>query len=67
MSTFYDRLLNEKKELDEKWIKLKSFLESDKIIDLNPVQISLLNIQEKAMATYSQILAERLSWLTKEE
>lgn len=63
MSTFYDRLLAEKSELDERREKLVSFLESDKVKDIDPIQASLLRVQSHAMLTYSQILDERLSRL----
>lgn len=66
MSTFKDRLLVEKQELDEKRSKLESFQTSDKFKDIDPVQMSLLNIQSQAMATYSQCLLERIAWLEKE-
>jgi hypothetical protein len=63
MSTFYDRLLAEKTELDERREKLVSFLESEKVKDIEPLQISLLNVQSQAMLTYSQVLAERIAWI----
>ena len=66
MSTFKDRLLTEKAELDEKRSKLESFQTSDKFKDIDPVQMSLLNIQSQAMTTYSQCLLERIAWLEKE-
>jgi hypothetical protein len=61
MSSFYDRLLAEKQELDARREKLVSFLESDKVNDVEATQISLLNIQSQAMATYSQVLTERIA------
>ncbi len=63
MSTFKERLITEKQELDEKLAKLKDFQTSEPFKLIKPVQISLLNIQAQAMAAYSQCLAERLSWL----
>lgn len=69
MSTFKDRLLEEKAQLDERRDKLHAFLvnvrmKNDKV-DIEPVQITLLNIQEKAMETYSECLRERIEWLGK--
>jgi hypothetical protein len=66
MSTFKDRLLAEKVELDEKRNKLETFQQSEAFAKIDPVQMSLLNIQSQAMATYSQCLLERIAWLEKE-
>lgn len=61
--TFKDRLLNEKAQLDERWGKLDEFLDSEKVNDIDPIQLSLLKIQRGAMQTYSQCLWERISRL----
>jgi hypothetical protein len=66
MSTFKDRLITEKTELDEKRSKLDAFQNSEKFKDIDPFQMSLLNVQSQAMATYSQCLLERIAWLEKE-
>ena len=63
MSTFLDRLKAEKTELDERLEKLRAFQSSAGFGSIEPVQMSLLNIQEAAMSAYSQCLAERLAWL----
>lgn len=63
MSNFKDRLLEEKQQLDERREKLSGFQSSDKFAEIDPVQQTLLNIQAQAMATYSQCLAERISWI----
>lgn len=63
MSTFKERLEVEKKELDEKLGKLKSFMETDNFKTIDKVQQSLLRVQAHAMLTYSQILFERLAFL----
>ena len=65
-NTFKDRLLTEKSELDEKRGKLDAFQNSDAFKDIEPFQMSLLNIQAQAMATYSQCLLERIAWLEKQ-
>ena len=65
MSTFYERLLQEKTELDEKKQKLDEFLSSDKISSIDPIQISFLNIQSQIMGSYSQVLLERITYLNK--
>lgn len=67
MSTFKDRLLEEKTQLDERCGKLNAFIKSEKFETVHNVQQSLLKIQLDAMRTYSQCLAERLLWLEKEE
>lgn len=65
MSDFKDRLITEKSELDEKHTKLYTFLGSEESKKIDPVQLSLLNIQLQAMATYSLCLAERIAWLNQ--
>jgi hypothetical protein len=66
MSTFRERLLTEKQELDAKRSKLEIFMNSDAFKGIDAVQMTLLNIQSQAMATYSQCLLERIAWLEKE-
>ena len=61
METFKDRLLVEQKELLEKIVKLKSFVMSEKIYTIDPLQGAMLQVQLKAMETYSECLAIRLS------
>jgi hypothetical protein len=63
MSTFKERLIDEKQQLDEKIEKLKSFMRSENFQKIEAVQMSLLNAQIFAMSTYRQILTERLAWL----
>lgn len=65
MNTFYDHLLEEKKQLDERREKVDELLSSDKLKLVDPFQLSLLNIQSKAMTTYSQVLNERILWLKR--
>lgn len=62
MNTIYDRLLEEKKQLDERNNKIIEFLGSGEAEKVDPFQLSLLNIQSQAMTTYSQVLAERIVW-----
>lgn len=63
MSDFKIRLFEEKKQLDDRHSALESFLKSDKVTTIDPVQVTLLNIQSHAMATYSQCLEERINRL----
>ena len=60
MSTFKERLIEEKAQLSEKHEKLVEFIASENFHKIDPVQMTLLNIQEKAMQTYSQCLLERI-------
>lgn len=60
MGTFIERLEEEKRQLDEKIKKLNAFLSSDKVNEIDRIQVTLLNIQIKAMESYSQCLLERL-------
>ena len=61
MSDFKSRLLEEKAQLDERLAKLEEFQASVGFSGISIVQQSLLNIQQKAMAAYSQILLERIA------
>lgn len=67
MSTFKDRLLEEKSQLDERGSKLESFIKSEKFETVTSVQQTLLKIQLQAMVTYGQCLMERILWLEKDE
>jgi len=60
MSDFKQRLEAEKAELSEKLEKLRGFIASENFTKIDPVQMTLLNIQVKAMETYSQCLLERI-------
>ena len=60
MSTFKERLIEEQAQLNEKHEKLVAFIASENFQKIDPVQMTLLNIQEKAMQTYSQCLLERI-------
>jgi len=63
MSTFKERLIDEKAQLAEKIEKLESFTKSQNFYKIDPVQVSLLTAQLPAMKTYCSILEERLKWL----
>ena len=65
MSDFKSRLTDEKQQLDEKRAKLEAFQNSEAFAKIDPFQMTLLNIQSQAMATYSQCLLERITWLEK--
>ena len=67
MSDFIARLSDEKSQLDEKIAKLEAFTKSDAFNGIDNVQRGLLKIQLNAMATYSQVLDERLWRLSPSE
>jgi len=67
MSDFIQRVVTEKSELDEKIAKLEAFTKSDAFNGIDNVQRGLLKIQLNAMATYSQVLEERLWRLSPQE
>ncbi len=60
MSDFLIRLKEEKSELSLKMESLRTFIGSENFTKIDPAQMTLLNIQIKAMETYSQILLERI-------
>lgn len=61
MNTFYDRLLQEKAELDERKDKLTDFINSGKAENIDPQQKALLRVQATLMEAYSEVLTQRLS------
>lgn len=60
MEEFKERLLREERELDEKILKLKAFLGSEKFHTLDELNRALLTIQFGAMETYHQCLIHRI-------
>ncbi len=63
MEIFIQRIIDEKKELDERISKLKTFIGTDKFKSLKPEMCSLMEEQYFTMDHYSQILEKRLSLL----
>lgn len=63
MSDFKQRLHEEKKELDEKRLKLKDFMNSNIFYELHPVQQGLLETQNNLMGAYSNVLQARIEIL----
>ena len=59
MSTYQERLLVEKQELDEKLTKLNSFLITDTFTGLSLVNQDLMKRQAFVMKEYSDILQTR--------
>jgi hypothetical protein len=62
-SNFKTRLIEEAAQLNQRLDKLKEFQLSEKFSTIDPVQMTLLNIQAQAMQTYSQVLTERIARL----
>lgn len=60
---FKSRLVAEKEELEEKLLKLNNFNQSEKANEIDPIQKSLLVVQEGAMYTYLECLKARLERL----
>lgn len=60
IADYIQRMIEEKKELDERIVKLVTFLYSDKSESINQYQKSLLNTQREAMERYSHVLGDRI-------
>ena len=55
------RVVVEKLELDDKLIKLRNFLETDRFKGLDPAEQDRMHAQANAMARYSGVLADRIA------
>lgn len=66
MEDFKKRLLIEKEELDDKRIKLRSFLQTEKFNSLDIKNRNLLIKQFKVMTEYSNILKKRIDLIITE-
>ena len=66
MEDFKKRLLIEKEELDDKRIKLRSFLQTDNFNSLDDKNRNLLIKQFKIMTEYSNILKKRIGLIINE-
>ena len=65
MSDFKSRLIEEKVQLDERMGKLSAFQATEGFANIPTVQQTLLNVQIHAMATYSQVLLERIALMAE--
>lgn len=63
--TFYDRLLDEARELANKTNKLNDFMRTQSFVDLDRENKDLLYSQYRLMNEYLQILGKRLELLGK--
>jgi hypothetical protein len=61
MSPFQERVVAEKKELDEKHAKLVAFFSTEVFAELPDAEIDRLQRQSDVMAEYSAILGERIA------
>jgi hypothetical protein len=67
VKSYQERVINEKRDLDEKLERLKSFCFGDSNIlfsELNPVDRDLLEDQFTIMRNYSRILGKRIERFT---
>ena len=62
----YLKLEDEFQELNQKMIKLKDFIDSNKYLTLSDESQSLLFIQYEAMRTYGSCLVSRMKLIMKE-
>ena len=64
---FVARMVVEKQELDDKLVKLKQFLSSDRMDLISNPMRELMLTQEDAMMVYSRALGDRLAILKSQE
>lgn len=61
LEPFQERAKKEKRDLDEKMVKLKQYLDSDAVRNISLEDAKLLYYQYGAMEAYSDILGKRIS------
>ena len=61
MEAYQERVIAEKKELDEKLSALSAFGETDQFGKLSPKEQGRMHRQHGAMETYSDVLGERIA------
>lgn len=61
LKPFQQRVVDEKRELDEKLARLTNFVSTETFLDLPKAEKDRLNRQHEAMIDYSQVLAERIA------
>jgi len=67
MKPHQERVVAEKKELDEKIAKLDQFVDGDVYDDLDEEEQDRLTRQREAMGDYSDVLGERIEAFGDEE
>lgn len=60
MSTYQQRVVGEREELDTKMAKLSEFMHGDVYAGLNATEQGLLMVQIVAMQNYSDVLFRRI-------
>jgi hypothetical protein len=61
MQAFQERVVNERKELSDKLVKLEAFLPTDVFYTLPSAEQDRLKRQRAAMSTYLAVLDERIA------
>lgn len=61
MLPYQQRVIDEKKELDEKLLKLFNFFSTDAFNKLDSAEKGRLRIQHSIMMAYSEILGQRIA------
>jgi len=61
MEAYQERVVEEKKELDEKISKLSPFISSEKFLSVKEDEANRLRNQLSIMVDYSNILGERIA------
>jgi hypothetical protein len=61
MTTFKERVWEEKNQLDEKMARLNAFIDSESLKAIPQSDQYLLHKQSAAMLQYSRVLAERIN------
>lgn len=61
MNDYRSRLITENKELMDRLSKLRNFINSSRVRDLDNREQVLLIVQEQAMSKYHDVLEERLA------
>jgi len=65
VTDFHERLIEEKKQLDERLDRLCNFFGTERYADLGEAERSRLRAQSYFMVGYSSMLGERLAALEK--
>lgn len=60
MSTYVERLIEEERDLSDKWKRLYTFIGSDEFFSLSNTERLLLELQENIMFQYMTILTKRI-------
>lgn len=60
MEAFQERVVEEKRELDEKLTALCEFIKSEQFRTLSADEHGRMNVQQALMAYYSQVLGDRI-------